>query len=352
MTPARPPVIIKFTCPTEIVGAMPTFVGFHPAESLVLMCLRGPRKRNGMTMRADLPDALHHRVMAADLASRAAADKAGTAILVCYTCAPDVDGRLPRQDLIDEQVEQLRRRTIGVTEALLVRDGRWYSYSCHKDCCPRIGTLIPERPSGTLAQLAAESALNGRVILGSREELEASVRGPVAFRLVAMEQVFDLVDATLAAEMAAEGLDRVATRTVALAREAFGRFVDGNRDLDDAGAARIVLGLHDKLPRDELTTWPIDGHGGELIAFFADLAQRTPDYAAAPICTVLAAAAYQEGHGALTGIALERALRADPFYEMARLYTTGLADQVPPERIRKLSRDVRKDLRRRGRRAS
>lgn len=347
MKPPQPPVIVKFGSPTDIVGMMPTIVGFHPAESFVLMCLRGPRKRNGLTMRIDLPEPRHHKALAADLARRAANDKADAAILVCYTSAPDADGRLPRDDLVDEQVEQLRRRNIDVAEALLVRDGRWFSYSCAQPCCPRDGTPIPATPSGAPAQFAAESALTGRVVLPSRAALEASVRGPVAFRRVALDQIFDRADRTFTDEVVTEGTESVRIRTIALARDAFAQFVEGRRDLDDAGAARIVLGLHDKHARDELTTWAIDGHADELVGFLSDLAQRTPDCDAAPICTVLAAAAYQEGNGALAGIALERALRNDPYYEMARLYSSALDGQVPPATVRALSRDVRRDLRRR-----
>src|ERR671910_2185298 len=132
---ATQPIIVKLDSPTAIVEAMPTFVGFHPRESLVVMCLRGPRKRNGLTMRIDLPEPRHDRALAADLARRAAIDKADAAIVICYTSAPDTDGLLPRTTLVDEQIEQLRRRGIGLAEALLVRDGRWFSYTCAQDRC-------------------------------------------------------------------------------------------------------------------------------------------------------------------------------------------------------------------------
>lgn len=341
------PIVVKLDSPTAIAEAMPTFVGFHPRESLVVMCLRGPRKRNGLTMRIDLPDARHDRALAADLSRRAAIDKADAAIVVCYTSAPDTGGLLPRTTLVDEQIEQLRRRGIGLAEALLVRAGRWFSYTCAQDCCPREGTPIPDEPSGPMARLAAERALTGRAVLPDRGALVASVAGPVALRLVALRQTYDRVDASVAGEIADEGLDPVCERTIALARRAFGRYVEGRRQLDDADAARIVLGLHDKHARDELTTWAIDGHADELIAFLTDLAQRTPDRDAAPICTVLASAAYQHSDGALAAVALERALRSDPSYRMAWLLFAMLDRQVDPDEVQALSRDVRRDLRRR-----
>ncbi|HEX6577180.1 MAG TPA: DUF4192 family protein, partial [Jiangellaceae bacterium] len=73
----------------------------------------------------------------------------------------------------------------------------------------------------------------------------------------------------------------------------------------------------------------------------------TLDEHAAPVCTVLASVAYQQGDGALAGVALERALRCDPGYTMARMLATMLHGQIKPARLRSLSRTVRRDLRRR-----
>ena len=198
-----------------------------------------------------------------------------------------------------------------------------------------------------MTRLAAERALTGRAVLPDRGALVASVAGPVALRLVALQQTYDRVDAAVSGEIVDEGLDPVCERTIAVARDAFGRYVEGRRQLDDADAARIALGLHDEQARDELSTWAIDGHRDELIAFLTDLAQRTPDRDAAPICTVLASAAYQHSDGALAAVALERAVRSDPNYRMAWLLFAMLDRQVDPDEVQALSRDVRRDLRRR-----
>ena len=88
MSAAARPVVVKFSSPVDIVGAIPSMLGFHPAESLVVMCLRGPRQRTGLTMRVDLVDPEYDERFAAETAARVAADKAGAAIVVCYTDAP------------------------------------------------------------------------------------------------------------------------------------------------------------------------------------------------------------------------------------------------------------------------
>ncbi len=345
MTAPSKPVVVKLGTPPDIVGALPSFIGFHPSESLVVMCLHGPRKRNGLTMRFDLPEARHHRAMVSEITARVTRERAGSAIVVCYTAAPDADGQLPRADLVERQVRHLSSRDIEVVEALLVRAGRWFSYTCTEPCCPTSGTPIPESPTGAAARFASEVALQGRAVLPDRETLAASVRGPVALRHVGLAQTYDRVAADVAGELADGDVESFAARTVSLAREALDGYVEGRRDLTDDDAARIVLGLHDKPSRDELTTWGIDDHADELVVLLTDLAQRAPDEEAAPVCTVLASVVYQQGGGALASVALERALRCDPGYTMARMLAAMLHGQVEPAELRSLSRTVRRDLR-------
>ncbi|MGH8825796.1 MAG: DUF4192 domain-containing protein [Jiangellaceae bacterium] len=347
MTATAKPVVVKLGTPPDIVAAMPSFIGFHPRESLIVMCLHGPRKRNGLTMRFDLPQPRHHRAMVSEITARVTRQRAGSVILVCYTAATGADGKLPRADLVERLAQHLVARDVGVVEALLVRGGRWYSYTCTDSCCPSSGTPIPAHPAGAAAMFAAEAALQGRSVLPDREALEASVRGPVALRRISLTQTYDRVAAEMAAELSGGDVESFADGTVALARKALDGYVEGRRDLTDDAAARIVLGLHDKPSRDELTTWGIGDHVDEFVVLLTDLAQRALDEEAAPVCTVLASVVYQRGGGALVGVALERALRCDPGYTMARMLAAMLDGQVEPAELRSLSRAVRRDLRRR-----
>jgi hypothetical protein len=337
--------VVKITSPVDIVGSIPSMLGFHPTHSLVVMCLRGQRKRIGLTMRFDLPDSRHDDLLVAEAARRVAMERANAAILVCYVEDPDDLDRLPRAELIDELGSQLLRCGVEVSEALLVRAGRWYSYLCDQPCCPREGTDIPALADGAAARLEVERVLQGRALLSSRDDLEASVRGPVALRRIALEQIYDRADIAAATEIAAEGVDAFNRRTVELTGAAFDEYADGHRDLGDEDAARIVLGLHAKVVRDELTTWAMDGRTDELIGFLTELAHRALDRDAAPVCTVLASVCYQHGAGPLVTIALERALRSDPGYEMARLLAGMLDEQLPPAKLRAVIRDTRREVR-------
>lgn len=348
MTTNPEPTVVKLSNPPDIVAALPVFIGFHPAESVVLMCLHGPRRRSGLAMRVDLPDPQYHEFLATDLATRAARDHADGVILVCYTEDPDQGTELPRHDLIDLVLEKLRQREIGWQEVLLVRGGRWWSYLCAAECCPREGTPVPDRPSSEVAALEARSALEGRAILASRTELEASVRGPVAVRAAVLRAVQERAGRSFIEEVTADGADAALRRTLALARSAFGRYVAGEHGLTDTDATRLLVGLEDRLARDALLTWALDGNEQELIVFLSHLARCAVDEIAAPICTALAGVAYQCGEGALAGIALDRALASEPGYELARLLDAALRNQVDPAEISAMARRTREHLQRWG----
>ena len=86
-------------------------------------------------------------------------------------------------------------------------------------------------------------------------------------------------------------------------------------------------------------------HGDRLfVTVLTQLARLVDDVDAAPLCTVLAWAAYAEGGGAMVAVAAERALRCDPGYEMAQLLLAGLSRMVRPSLIRHVAAAVRTDL--------
>jgi Domain of unknown function (DUF4192) len=338
-------VVVRLTNPPDIVAAMPVFIGFHPDESLVVMCLQGARRRNRLTMRVDLPEPEYEGALAADMAERAARESADAVLVLCYTEAPDRDGALPRQELIDRLLELLTERGIEHGEVLLVRDGRWYSYVCASSCCPREGTPVPDRASSDVTDLAAQAALIGRNVLPSRQALVESIRGPRAVREAVLRDAYGRAGAAFVEDVQAEGADTVLDRTLELAHRAFDRYLKGEPALPDADAVRILVGLEDKLARDSLLVWALNGQIEELLVFLTDLARRALDDNAAPVCTVLAGVAYLIGDGALAGIALDRALAAEPDYELAKLLDAALRNQISPAEIRAMTERTRDQLR-------
>lgn len=341
------PTVVSISTPADILGVLPHRLGFTPRESLVVVCLDGPRRRDRLVMRADLGDPAHDRSLAAELADRAVRAGATAAILVCYTEGGADSGRLARAALVTELTERLGEQDTEVVEALLVREGRWWSYRCSDQaCCPRDGTPLSERLTPAAGRYAAESVARGDVVLGDRQDLVGSIEPPDdAVARQVRDQAADAAAERLGEVAGERGPDGVRALTMATLRRLADHWVEGRCEVDPGEAALVALGLHDIPARDEAMTLLLDREPGALVGLFSRLARLTDDVDAAPLCTVLAWTAYADGNGALAAVAAERALRAQPGYSMALLVLDGLDQMVPPAAIRDVSAQVRADLR-------
>ena len=343
---ATPRTIVKISSPADILGIVPHRVGFHPVESIVVICLQGARRRDGLLMRLDLAPPEHDEVVARDLANKAAHVKSSGAVLVCYTEQGEEGRGLPRQHLVDALAARLRSHGIEVVEALLVHDGRWWSYVCaNPSCCPPEGTELAESLTPAAAHYAAEVVAEGGSVLTDRAELERSIRpprNPVADAVRA--QALDRAGADVMTTLLDSGADALGARTMELLRSLVRRWAGGSRELGVDEANLVILGLAIKSARDEAATLLLDADREVLLALLTALARHADDADAAPICTVLAWVAYAHGYGALTNVAVERALDVDPEYEMARLIEDAMQRLITPSAIKAVTRDVRADL--------
>ncbi|WP_129665749.1 DUF4192 family protein [Phytoactinopolyspora endophytica] len=157
-------------------------------------------------------------------------------------------------------------------------------------------------------------------------------------------QRFQDACAKLSDEVCRRGADAVRRDSLRALHEMRDRFLRGDRDIDDADVIRALAGLEDTWVRDTLVTWGLEERGDEIRAFLTVLAQHAVDGGCAAICTVLAAVAYQHGHGALALVALQRALRAEPEYLLALLLDSLLDAQVNPREIRAMAQRVLREL--------
>ena len=55
MTTTDDLVPLKVSGPRGLLAVVPSMLGFHPQESVVMLCLHGPRRRVGPVARVDLP---------------------------------------------------------------------------------------------------------------------------------------------------------------------------------------------------------------------------------------------------------------------------------------------------------
>lgn len=328
----------------DLIAAVPYLLGFHPAESVVVVAMRGPRVT--FAARADL----------ADLTGPVAADRSAGAVdgtpaaggpaevarhLAAVVAQQPTDratvlGYGPASRVthaVDAVRQALAEVGIGVLDALRVTGGRYWSYLCQEpECCPPDGTAYD---SGT-SQVAAAAVLAGQVALPDRAALVAqvaSVEGDERARLRRAAQRAGRRFADLVIRV--PGANRSGGRSVRAAgstaiRAAQRRHQRGER-LDDDEVAWLTWLLTDLTVRD-LAWERTDGRDAD-IALWADVLRRAePELIAAP-GSLLAFAAWRAGEGALAAVALERVLAPHPDYSLALVVDDLLRRGVPPTRL-------------------
>ena len=336
----------RLRTPGEIAAVAPLLVGFEPHESLVGLSLRGSRRTVGLVLRVDLSPS---PLLVDQVVQALVHDGARSALLLVHTSAPSQDGEHPWAELVRAVEGRLQERRVPVPEALLVRDGRWWSYRCRLACCPPEGLPV-ERGSAPVQAVAAEQAFGGRALLGSREELVASVEPALPLGTRPAEQQQERAMSDLRRRLRA---DPAATRRVELARwrAALDAWEQRPGSFEPEQAARLVAALHPVQVRDQVAAWCLD-RPEPLLGLLLQLCRSAVPPHDAPVCAVLAWVAYAQGQGALALVAVDRALRTDPAYSLARLLGEAVDRVVPPERVRAVLRTAAAELGRPQRRAT
>lgn len=328
--------------PADVVGAIPWFLGFHPQESLVLICLGGPNQRMRMCARCDLSD-LEHPEAVTSLVCNVQRAGGDAVLLVCYPRAEQITAaagtpRLPEQHCVTALHDAFITEGIGIGLRLAVVDGRWYSYDQVESRYPPEGTPIDRAPSGVTAQLAASVVGSGGTVLRSRSELRSMIAPPVGLRARVLSGLGNQLTEDMAQRIRTHGWWAARAHTDTRFQRAWRRWRAGQHELTDTEAMELVIGLQDVHARDEAIRTDPGADGAALLVLWSHLARCADDETAAPVCSALACVACMEGDGALVNIALERALRADPHYSLAHLLLQATAKAVPPQRLREVWR--------------
>ena len=327
MTSTAPLPVARLSTPGDIAATIPTLCGFVPHDSVVVLSLRGTRRRLGLTVRLDLPPADAAERVAEFLAVRVHEDGGAAAAVAVF-------GSERRIELVDALVAACCRQDVTVVEAVHVHDGRCTSYLCDGACCPAGGTPVPPVP----ALVEVQAALDGRAALGDRDDLVRSLAPPAE----TPRDVLAVAEAQWALE---REYDEVAARRTALAqaREALALVARGGT-LDLATSVRVAVTLDDVRVRDEVATWSLD-EADAVLALTEQVARQVGPPYDAPVCAVLAWVAYSRGDGARANVALDRALRGDPSYSLALLLQGALDGAVPPAVVRRTMQETARVLR-------
>jgi hypothetical protein len=324
--------------PTDLLAAVPYLLGFHPADSVVVIGLSGTRVV--FTARADLPPPGAPPDQAVALADQLGEVLAGqsvdTALIIGYGDGATVTRTvMPLRDAV-------RGYGLAVGEMLRADGGRYWSYLCTSaQCCPAEGTPYDV----TATEVAAVATYAGQVALPDRAALERSLAPIDGAEREAVERATELAARELAADAADLGQDadpagrgsrgragadrrRAGVQALALALH---RYADGGR-LGDDELARLTL-LLARIDVRDLCWARITIAGDRLathLALWTDVTRRArADLVPAP-ATLLGYAAWRAGNGALAWIAVQRALQANPAYALAQLLGEALDRAIPP----------------------
>ena len=317
---------------SAIVTAVTHMLGFQPAESLVAVALRGARERLHFTLRVDLPDPAGRSAVVEEVARRMETAGADSVLLFVFADERPPGDELPHELLVADVIDEL---TVPVRDATLVSSGRLWSYVCSDSrCCPPEGRPLETDSPDVLAVTAAH-ALEGRSVLPDRESAVAAAQPLGGITGASMRQALQRAGEGLLSV----GVDDFSARVCTEIDELTARFGDPRAVVTDDEAARVTLALHDVSLRDRMLVLLADDEG-PLRRLLDAVARRAQPPHDAPVCTCVGWAAYAEGNGLLAAAALERALRSDPDYAMARMTYQLLHAQVPPEEIRRCAREI------------
>ncbi|MFL6054002.1 MAG: DUF4192 domain-containing protein [Actinoallomurus sp.] len=338
------PNTLRLRSPADVVSAIPYLVGFHPSESVVVLCCGGADGAYAIRLDLTASDALLDHVT--ELITRR---RPADVILAGY-------GPGARVTPVVERVgDRLSRDGVRLREVLRIEDDRYWSYLCTDPaCCPPEGTFVDVRGSA----VAAAAIAGGLVALPDRDELARMIApvGGEAMReataqaerrltswaeAAATERGGTAGDAATDPDGAIPGAvtadtgkgrvgRRVAEEGVRLVRLLIERARAGGDPPTDEEVAWLGVLLVNLRVRDEAWVRIDDGEIGAHIRLWRDVVRRVAEpYLAGPAC-LLAFAAWRAGEGALANLALDRALAADPHYSMARLLHELFVSGLPP----------------------
>jgi hypothetical protein len=358
---------IRLRGPADIITVLPYHLGYRPAESLVVVCLM--RNRIGVVGRIDLPPPdVDPDLVAVELLPIVRRERPDAVVLVGFesTHGQAEPASVAMRDAIESA-------GIRVVERLVVRDGRWWSLDCDRDCCPAEGEPVQtddevpavsdyivrgRRPAGSRADLAARLAHRPEPEQDRRcaafvNDLATARRSRSALQrrrrrmLQDWARILDLTPSGPDAVAAPPPRDDeawawavVSLLDVAVRDLLIAWLCPGTLDLEvfpaslrrlaesvlpprSSGTARDARDARDAraapVAEDAVEDTVEDAVGEGLVDRLAMVCRAAPPELSPGPLTVLAHVVWWQGDGALARTALDQALAVDPDYRLAAL---------------------------------
>jgi len=353
---------IHLSGPADVLTVLPYQLGFHPRDCLVAVSLHGTRM--GLVQRIDLPPPEHVGDAVAAMMAPLQRDNPKSVLLIGFE---EREGE--SRAMLDEMAGACVADRVAVADRIVVRGGRWFAPDCRQSCCPPEGLALPapsEVPAVAEFVGLEICPLPDRSALADRLEpigplishgMSAHAQERLALRVAAREGgegeldgcravELDLWARILCAEDDAEPIQALSSRDLATLaasltdvdlRDALIAWLCPGTLAQDLIDPRLLVQMSRALA--EPPWLPRKVRGIEpVIALqrverrLCDLCAALPDIWAVSALTVLATFTWWRGDGALTRIALDRALRVDPHYRLAQLLERMVDLAIRPER--------------------
>jgi hypothetical protein len=316
----------KISAPEELIELVPYLIGFHPTESLVLIGFNATNQVQ-VCMRVDLPSSEVTEAELEQLLQALQRSRVDEVILILFTNTPEHRPLRPIADTFTAAAEQYR---IGVLDQLVATDGRWWSMLCADiRCCPAGG-----RPRSMTSVAATAATYAGMVAQPSREDLAQVFLGePKPERY---ERALASAENRYTQAVLDDRINRFRRSDTALCKAEARRHADDPaRRLTTPQLAGIAVALCDITLRDEL--WmAIDDGSLDADRLLIELFTRLPQDYLAPPLFLYGWSAWRRGNGTLAGMAVERALNAEPSYSAATLLLAAVTHGLGPRSTPKL----------------
>jgi hypothetical protein len=331
---------LRLRTPADLVAAVPSLLGFHPTDSLVLV---GLADEDGLgllrfAMRIDLPPpdspgpVLDNVAewLVEHVALRHCADV--MAVVVGGGPAPPAGAAPPRHDLVDALARACVPAEVELRQAVWTsRIAQGEQWLCYRDsgCSGRL-------PDPSITPLAAATIASGQVIHADRAALERLVaRGDPATLSRRSERLNARIDGFLrdgdGPLAGPRGFELVRRHLAAAA----GRLAWSDEEVVD-----VCLALADPDVRDACFGFAFGRQADAAERLWTALLAEAPDPEAAEPAVLLAGCALVRHDGALFGVALERAQQAWPGHLLSQVMGEALHGGADPEYVVRWLRQV------------
>lgn len=295
------PPAMKVSGPAGIVAAAEAMLGFIPANSLVMVCMTGERRRLGPVARVDLPGGPSVELMWALV--QHAKNRADEVTLIAY--------QHNKTEIRFVQGLRLLLDDAGVpvhdTLTVVARKRIWSRNTGLP--CPLATDDDPMVAALTLAGVEA-----GRTVLRSRQELVDSINVPTDKLALARE--------AFTRNALLRGRGEITQEAMAAA---------GRGQLTPVQAAAMVRAI--ELNWEWFTAQVLTELDQPWVPTLVATTAWTPTGHVTDVAALLAIAAYRHGDGALAQVAVNRSLQGDAGNEAADLMVVLMAQGVHPEAI-------------------